>query len=740
MSGPANSSAIATRSENTFHLQQAFKLALSLVLFYWLALWMNWDVPHYGALAIVIVSLGTTGATIEKGVARFVGTTAGVAIGFVILGLFCHDRWAIMLAFALYVAVIGYFMQGSRNSYAWYVAAFVPLVVWGSNYPNFNTAFYFGTFRWLETTVGILIYTMVDLVLWPRQAGDQLNQQGQQLWAEVRELLGDCRRRLNQPESLEDNCSLRTRLSGTLSRTASTLQDAYVDTPAVQAQKRVWEHLGSSARALVDALELWRESFDGCAKLDLDTLLPELGRTLDTLDTRLERIGALWEQRHTGDDASDDGDHSLVTTLDLDFDRSTYERLSHWQRAALMNFLAQMRNLDQVSCDLLRTMRVLTGVESDQAVRIPQQSRRLLRLPRWNAERALHALFPPAAFIAAFFLWIFMCPPTGPKIPMMAGVLALVILRTPMNPLALLAVLLLSTFFAVAPVYWLVMPGLSTGLGLLSLVFVYSFVFGYLGGRSPALKSGPVIMFTTMTGISNQQSYSFNGPVDGALMVLIAGVTVAVVYFAFSYMRPEQALMRAFRQLFQGCARVIAGPVLERGKGRSLRRQCIESMVLPAPAKIQAAQNRLDLSLYEEQMPNKLQRLHDSVQSLVYRLQSLEISVDRYAEDSKEVPEPFSHIGRRLGDTLGGVFERWASLYVSDEGELVSRELQDLSRDLKQQFEALDTDPGQVTLSHHMLMRLYAVLGSVRGLVEAMSETRNAMGEINWQQFAAARF
>ena len=56
----------------------------------------------------------------------------------------------------------------------------------------------------------------------------------------------------------------------------------------------------------------------------------------------------------------------------------------------------------------------------------------------------------------------------------------------------LLTVLVLSVFLFVMPVYWLVMPALSTGTELLFLIFTYSFVFGYLGGRSPALKSGPI--------------------------------------------------------------------------------------------------------------------------------------------------------------------------------------------------------------------------------------------------------
>jgi uncharacterized membrane protein YccC len=738
MSGTATKS--ASGGKTVFHLRQAFKLALSLVLFYWLALWMNWGMPHYGALAIVIVSLGTTGATIERGLARFVGTTAGVVIGFLILALFCHDRWATMLAFSLYIAVIGYFMQDSRYSYAWYVAAFVPLVVWGDNYPHFHNAFYFGTFRWLETTVGILVYTMVDLVLWPIQAGDQLNPQGERLWAEIRELFGAYRRQLARPESLEDSSDLRTQLSGTLSKAASTLKDACVDTPAVQAQRRAWEYLRKNARATVEALELWRESFDGCRELDPNALLPELRLALDTIDARLERIGALWRQRQASDidPCADDG--SLVATVKLDIDRPACERLSHGQRAALMNFVEQLRNLDQVSCALLQTMRVLTGLESPRTARISPWSPDSDGQSRWDSVRALHALFPPTVFITAFFLWIFLCPPTGPKIPMMAGILALVILRTPMNPLVLLVVLVLSTFIAVAPVYWLVMPGLSTGAGLLSLVFVYSFLFGYLGGRSPALKSGPVIMFATMTGISNQQNYSFNGPVDGALMILMAGVTVALVYLLFKPMRPEQDLLGSLRRLFLGCARVMAEPALERGEGGYRRRHCVESIVLSAPAKIQAARNRLDAGLYEEQMPQRLQHLQDSVQSLVNRLQSLEASIDRCAEDSAEFPDAFGHIDKRLRATLKEVFERWACLDLSDDRDPVKSDLQDMSRDLEEQFDGLDAGPDSAAFSQQLLAKLYAVLGSARGLVEAMIETRNAMDEVNWQPLAASRF
>ena len=80
------------------HLQNAFKLALSLVLFYWFALSTNWDLPKYGSLAIVLISLDTTGASLKKGMLRVVGTTFGVAVGFLILACFSHDRWLTICA------------------------------------------------------------------------------------------------------------------------------------------------------------------------------------------------------------------------------------------------------------------------------------------------------------------------------------------------------------------------------------------------------------------------------------------------------------------------------------------------------------------------------------------------------------------------------------------------------------------------------------------------------------------
>ena len=169
-------------------LQEAFKLALSMMLMYWLALFMDWDMPKYGGLAIVLVSLGTSGASLEKGLLRIVGTTFGLAVGLLMLSFLAQERLLTMVFLASYLVVVGYFMQTSRRTYAWYVAGFLPPLVWSTTYMKVDNAFHYAIFRYLETTAGIVIYTLVSTFIWPRNAGDQLNQQGKAFWKGFRNL------------------------------------------------------------------------------------------------------------------------------------------------------------------------------------------------------------------------------------------------------------------------------------------------------------------------------------------------------------------------------------------------------------------------------------------------------------------------------------------------------------------------------------------------------------------------
>jgi len=363
---------------------------------------------------------------------------------------------------------------------------------------------------------------------------------------------------------------------------------------------------------------------------------------------------------------------------------------------------------------------------------------------RWDPDRLIHALYPSAVFITAFVFWILMNPPTGPKVPMFAGLLSVMVLQTRMKPLPLLIMTLLGLLLAVAPVYWLVMPALSTGFDLLCLIFIFSFVFGYLGGRSPALKLGPMFMFVIATGLSNQQSYSFQGLVDMSLMLLLAGGLLTVVYYLFNPIHPEQNLLRSLRRFFQGCARVTAGFALvdpaNREKGRRKRKRYFQSMVLPAPGAIQTAQQHLDYKLYPDNPPEKVQRLHDSVQSIAYRLESLELAHVRLAEHSSDLPASLDLLRYQVSETLQRVFDCWASFEPGDAFAEQRGTLERLMRDLQQRVNNLETAEDRLLVGDRVLTDLYTMLGSVRGLIAAMGNAQGIINQINWPQWATARF
>jgi uncharacterized membrane protein YccC len=704
---------------------------------------MDWDMPKYGGLAIVLVSLGTSGASLEKGLLRIVGTTFGLAVGLLMLSFLAQERLFTMVFLASYLLVVGYFMQTSRYSYAWFVAGFLAPLVWSTTYMKVDNAFHYAIFRYLETTAGIVIFTLVSTFLWPRHAGDQLNQQGKAFWTGFQKLFELYRRQLAEGKLPAEAAEVRTNLAGNLSQMQTTLQAAYRDTPSVIVQKKVWEVLRVNVRALSDALELWRESIGDCRRLDLKQLLSRLGPGLDTLDKRLERIGVLWDARQQTDDIPEtDEDTGLLQPLELKVDSQSGLDLSHFDRAALMSFVQQLELLDRISGELLHILRVLAGVDTSQEFHsqfIPQD---LFQPSRWQPQRLMKALYTPLCFIVAYIFWIYTDPPTGPSIPFVTSPFGLLMVLTPFNPMTMLFVMVVSIWVAVAPVYFFVMPALDSGAGLLSLIFLYTFFFGYLGGRSPMLKTGPIIMFVMMTGISNQQTYSFIGLVNGAMMMILGLSVLSVVYMLWTPTRPERLLLSSLKRFFQGCGHIASGFALnrikDRGKGRKLRKRYYESMVLPVPAQLQKVEKNLDYKLFPDNTPDKVKHLIESLQSITFRLQSLEIAHNRVLTHSPDLMKSLNPLRKQLRERLQRVFDSWARFEVTDALGDERATLLEISRDLEKRLDALDYNKART--EDRMLRNVYSLLGALKGLIEAMADIQEVINQINWDQWARARF
>ena len=725
-------------------LQEAFKLALSMTLFYWLALWMNWDLPKFGALAIVVVSLSTTGASLNKGVMRVAGTGLGAVAGFVLLSWFAQSSWGMLAGVSVYLVVIGYFMQTSRQGDTWYNAGFIAVAVWTSSYMNVDTAFHVATARFLETAAGVIMFTLVSVLLWPRTSGQALRQQGQELWEGLQQLFGMYRAHLQQGTLADGATDLHTRLAGAHQNLLTTLEGAYADTPAVKHKKRAWELLRVDLQAFGNAQELWRESIGDCRQLDLDKLLPGLGTAVAAVAERLARGTALWQAQETSGDAQAHDDSALLAEADLAVDPAACASLSHFQQAALLNFVEQLKILDLTSRELLQTLRVLAGIDPAGVLHAHAQKAEPFQPARWNPERLINALFPAVCWISAWIFWIHVQPPGGPAIPMMAAAFGLVMVMAPINLLGLLLVLLLSMIIVVAPVYLFVMPRLDSGFAILALIFLYTFCFGFLGGRSPVLKIGPLMMFAMMANITNDQVYSFIKLLTGGLIMLMGVSVVVLVHRLLSPMHPEKILLRSLQRFFSGCAGIIGSYAhftrKQQPAGRSRRKRLFETRVLPLTVRLQAVAGKLDYTLFPDNSEAKVQDLLQGLYSVRSRLQALEASYNRAASESPELLQEILPLHADMRERVREAFTKWSRLQPADFPVATRGDQQEITHDLERHLDELQRTKGPAQAGGTGVQNLYALVGSTRGLLEAMQELQERMLQINWKQWSAARF
>ncbi len=728
--------------QSLFYVRQAFKLALSLVLFYALALWTNWDVPRYGGLAIVIVSLGTRGASIKQGLMRIAGTTAGVLIGIAILGLFNDNRWVTMLALAANIGLMCYCMQTSNYRYAWYAAAFIPLVVWADNYPQFENAFYFSTFRWLQTVVGVAIYTLVDLVLWPQRAGDQFQRVGKGLLQSTQQLLQAYR---SGPTSEEHDDSVapgRSKVAQQLAQAIASLQNAKFDTPAISSNIGMWDAWLCDIKSLADALEMWHESVMDAG--DLSEKLPSgISDVLDEITARLNRAIELWDQCFEGGATTESTNAELPRPRAWQIEPTTAAAGSEFERAASLSSLRQLQILDRSSIAILTTVRQLSGEDTTVPRPLEVHEEKWFFPLTWDSERFIQSLFPVIAFVAAWFVWDLTDPPGGAKVAMLAGLLSIMVLRTPMDPAGVWIGMILSTAFVVAPICWLVMPALSTGVELLTLIFLLSFFFGCLGAKSPALKSGALIQFFASAGISNQQTYSFEGPVNGSLMVLIGGGVVTLVYNLWYPIRPEQKLLRSLRRTlcrFADFAREFQWDKASVDDRQArYRTYLLRAKLQPVLNEFQSAVSTLDYDRYPNNEREDWLALADGLQSLAFRLESLAMTYRPTFERMIERPS----LVEKAKQTMTAMAEILDSLSTTDRPDDYSNQRQLLDRlreELQIEMFTLHADKAGQPAERETLIDIYALFGSMRTVVRAIDSAHAALNRVNCEELAAPRF
>ncbi|MBB6463591.1 FUSC family protein [Flammeovirga kamogawensis] len=155
---------------NNLRLKEAVKAAIAFVIAYAIALKVNWMTPAWAGYAVTMIAFPTfnAGQSFRKTILRLSGTIPGSVAALIILSIAPQSRWLFIVLVCIWMFFTSYMMNAdSKHSYMWNVAGFTCLIVILAGPSSSASAFDHALYRSIDNILGMLVYTLVALFIWP---------------------------------------------------------------------------------------------------------------------------------------------------------------------------------------------------------------------------------------------------------------------------------------------------------------------------------------------------------------------------------------------------------------------------------------------------------------------------------------------------------------------------------------------------------------------------------------------
>jgi uncharacterized membrane protein YccC len=712
--------------------KESIKTGLAMAIAYGIALQMDWDRPYWAAFAVAFISLPTVGHSLNKGALRMVGTLVGGAAALTFLAWFPQQRWWFMVVLSLYIGFCTYMMAGKKYPYFWMVSAFVCAIICFDAIGSFRNPFQTAVTRVLETGMGILVYSLVAVFLWPRSTRRELDEASRALLATQRQLYETYRNLMAGAGTAEDSLPVRMQEVRQLVRLGQALDAAEMDTYEVWEVRHAWQRFHRQSTALRETLGQWRESLREIQQLDVGALLPNLEAVFSELELRFEQI-----ERMLAREAPD----RTPQVIRLAIDTAELRTLPHFQKAAVAVTKTHLENLEALARSLFDCVRDIRGYGSRTSALAPEKTYGTgLFL---DPDRVAAAVRVTAGMWLAFLIWVYIDPPGHSGLVSFAVALGLGFALAPQ-----LAVY--TTFPAVAlscawagVLYIFVMPHLSGFAELSAMIFGSTFAIAYLfwEPRQALARAFGLAFFAVLTSIVNQQSYSFSSYANSTAMVFLVVSLLVVTSYIPTSPRPEKAFVRLMSRFFRRAEFLVSHLSLGKAeKGLLERGKTTYSLndLRVLPEKIAAWSQQIDYRTLPGSSPEQVQALVTSLRAIAYRLP--ELGEARAHEQAALIVRELSADVHAWRVVIQQGFSRWSenlgAQAASELRERLAARLSDLEARVQETFDR--TDEGELNSKDYE--NFYRLLGSYRGVSEATIAHAELAQGIAWAPWQEARF
>jgi uncharacterized membrane protein YgaE (UPF0421/DUF939 family) len=719
--------------------KEAIKIGLAIVIGYFVALHLDLLSPTWVATSIAFISLPTAGQSLQKGALRLGGTLLGFVAGLFFLGLFPQDRWLFLLSFTPYLFFVAYMVQGRNGQYFWFVAGFVSLMITTAGTGSSEYIFQFAAYRSLETMMGIAIWTLVSVFIWPRSnldalrkiSKDLLNAHGQMVCRYRERAFGDESGEAAENEPLQ---AIRNRAGKMIIELEQAANAAAAESYQVHEVRRLWRRLHQLSQSAVEILDRLESGFSEMQKAALRKILLNEEALFKEIEERFEEA-----RRILGGQEPSRPDRDVVIGVDA----KRLEPLDHFERAAVESTRSELERLHDLVHGIVDCVRDIEGYEPQKphigTSRDEVPAEGPWGLPPIDPDRIRGAFMVTASMWVGFLIWIYVNPPGHlgwyQFIPSMALLAAQIPFVRPsfVKPFGY-------AYLVGLIAYVFIMPRLSEFWQLALLIFAFSFVAAYFFtgiGRAALF----LAMFM-MLGIESQQTYNFAAMANTFLFIMLSLVVLVALSYINRSPRPEKTFVSLVGRFFRSCEFLLSRLAAEQLEARSVPEQMKREYYLQElrtlPGKLRAWGGHIDPKMFPGASPAQVGDLVASLQILVYRMEDLiearraphaEVLVHELTEDIRAWRLVIEENCRRWS-------ERPEAGSSDDLPERLKARLATLNTRIEETLNAASLE----NITEQERGNFYRLLSGFRGFSEAALLYTGVADEIDWKQLREERF
>jgi uncharacterized membrane protein YccC len=720
--------------------KESIKTGLAFALVYAIALQSGWLNPYWAAFAVAMISLQTAGESIHKGLNRLVGTIPGCIAAIVILALAAQSRWEFILLTSLWIFFTAYMSMRSRNStYLWTVAGFVCLVLVTSGASTSEDLFQHVVFRVVETAMGIAVYTLISVFLWPQTNAGAIRKASRGLMATQSAICRAGREvmtgMVDATATRENRDDLHRQELEQLTQLAQSLVAEGSESYEVREVRPQWNHFVGLSTALRESLDRWHTSMTELARTDVNAALTGVPAFFDELDCRFEEIRKLLEGRPA---------QFKPGPVFLSINQTAFGGLSHFEQAALEVTRTELETLEFLTAALFDCVLDLAGQAMDnstpQPLPVSAAVRPGIKLPVFDLDRLRSAAYAAVATCAGFCVWIYIDPPGHSGWLFMSGTMALnliLMLQVPairfVKPLTVAAVLSIC-------VYVFIMPRFSTYYELGLLLFMCMFTLRYFfTGLAQTMGNLAII---NLMPIQNQQTYDFAVLVNTMIFMVGIFLFLHLLSYIMGSPRPEKKVLTLLRRFFRSTEFLMSSVIREPDSKASALAQWKIAFYLhemkSLPGKIGVWSKAIDQSKFSSNKPDQVQQLVTNLQGLMYRIEYLlEARESHQAEALAREMKQSVHAWR---ESIESLFVKWSADPGSESAADLEQRLAATLSVLEQRIDATIEQADRQAISEEDGKNFYRLLGAYRGVSEAAVAYAGIAGTIDWADWHEEKF